>query len=167
MALYRVKQFLWACSSLFKKIDYDYIRKYLSEDEIKLFNELKHNDKHHCIRVCKDSMIMRDEKKINVDKIKLGKAALLHDIGKSKFHLNVMEKSMVVLLDKATKGKINKYDNIKQIDIYYNHPKIGADILRNYNYDNEILEVVKYHHHSDIGENNKILDIISKCDNKN
>lgn len=166
MSFYRVKQFLWAIGSTFKKIDYDYLRKYLNEEEIKLFNTLKHNDKHHCIRVCKDSISMKEENNIDVDAMKLGKAALLHDIGKSKFKLNVFEKSIVVLLDKATNGKINRYDNIKQIDIYYNHPKIGEKILRKYNYDEEFLQVIKYHHNNK-NTNNKILDIISICDDKN
>ncbi|ATD53756.1 HD domain-containing protein [Clostridium chauvoei] len=167
MSLYRVKQFLWAIESNFKRIDYDYLRKYLNSDEIKLFDTLKHNDKHHCIRVCKDSILMKEQENIDVDDFKLAKAALLHDIGKSKFKLNIFEKSIVVLLDKATNGKINKYDNIKQIDIYYNHPKIGEKILRKYNYDEEFLQVIKQHHNYNYDNNNKILEIISKCDNKN
>ena len=47
--------------------------------------------------------------------------ALLHDVGKGEFGLNLVEKSVLVLLNNLTKGKIKKYDNIKQIDIYYNH----------------------------------------------
>jgi putative nucleotidyltransferase with HDIG domain len=167
MAFYRIKQFIWGFTSLFKDIDYEYISKFLNDDEIKVFNKLKHNDKHHCIRVCKDSIKMRKELNIDVDVYKLGKAALLHDVGKSIRPLSLMEKSMVVLLDKTTKGKIKKYDNIKQIDIYYNHPKIGQEILKKFNYDKEFLQVVRYHHNKNKIKDNDILNIISACDDKN
>ncbi|GAA0086163.1 HD domain-containing protein [Clostridium sp. CTA-7] len=167
MALYRIKQFIWGFTSLFKDIDYDYINKFLSEDEIKIFNKLKHNDKHHCIRVCKDSIKMKEDFNIDVDINKLAKAALLHDVGKSKKHLSLIEKSVIVLLDKTTKGKIKKYNKVKQIDIYYNHPKIGLDMLKDFNYDKEFLQVVRYHHNKNKVNNNRILNIISTCDDKN
>ena len=53
---YRVKQFLWAITSYFKKVDYNYIDNFLDEKEKQLFNKLKHNEKHHSIRVCKDAI---------------------------------------------------------------------------------------------------------------
>ena len=109
MSFYRIKQFIWGFTSLFKEVDYTYINKFLNEEEIKIFNNLKHNDKHHCIRVCKDSIKMRNDLNIDVDMYKLGRAALLHDVGKGEKHLSLIEKSTVVLLDKFTKGKIKKF----------------------------------------------------------
>lgn len=167
MVVYRVKQFIWGFTSFLKNIDYEYVNEFLNEDEIKIFNKLKHNDRHHCIRVCKDSIKMKEDFNIDVDKYKLGKAALLHDVGKSKTPLSLFEKSVVVLLDKATSGKIKKYDKIKQIDIYYNHPKIGLEVLKNFEYDKELLQVVRYHHNKSKISDNQILNIISSCDDKN
>ena len=169
MSFYRIKQFIWGFTSLFKEVDYTYINKFLNEEEIKIFNKLKHNDKHHCIRVCKDSIKMRNNLNINIDMYKLGRAALLHDVGKSIKHLSLVEKSTVVLLDKFTKGRIKKFNNIKQIDIYYNHPKIGREILikNGFEKDKELLDVVRYHHNLNIDEENKMLNIIKICDNKN
>ena len=169
MALYRVKQFIWGFTSLFKEIDYKYVTKFLNEKEIKIFNTLKHNDKHHSIRVCKDSIKMRNDLNIDVDLYKLGRAALLHDVGKGSKHLSLFEKSAVVLLDKFSNGKIKKYDNIKQINVYYNHPKIGLDILKENGFekDTELLQVVRYHHSKNLIKDNKILNIIKVCDDKN
>lgn len=169
MALYRIKQFIWGFTSLFKEIDYEYINKFLNEEEIKIFNKLKHNDKHHCIRVCKDSIKMRNDLNIDVDLNKLGRAALLHDVGKVAGHLSLFEKSAVVILDKLSNGKIKKYDNIKQINVYYNHPKIGVDILKNNGFgkDKELLQVVRYHHSNRFIKDNDILNIIRVCDNRN
>ncbi|MBD7916396.1 HD domain-containing protein [Clostridium sp. Sa3CUN1] len=169
MALYRVKQFIWGFTSLFKKIDDTYLTKFLDEEEIKIFNKLKHNDKHHCIRVCKDSIKMRNSLNINVDMYRLGRAALLHDVGKSVKHLSLIEKSILVILDKITNGKIKKYTNIKQINVYYNHPKIGSEILKNngFNNDKELLDIVQYHHSSIAKFDNEMLKIIKTCDDIN
>jgi len=169
MSLYRVKQFIWGFISLFKQIDYTYVTKFLNEKEIEIFNTLKHNDKHHCIRVCKDSIKMRNQLNIDVDMYKLGRAALLHDVGKGQIHLSLVEKSTVVLLDRLTKGKIRRYDKIKQINVYYNHPRIGLGILINngFGHDRELLDVVRYHHSPNINNENKLLSIIKICDDKN
>ncbi|MBB6623816.1 HDIG domain-containing metalloprotein [Clostridium gasigenes] len=167
MKFYRIKQFIWGIESSFKKIDYSYIETYLNNNEIMMFNKLKKSDKHHCIRVCKDSVMLLKNNNIKMDEYRVGKIALLHDIGKSKYHINLIEKSLIVLLDKFTKGNLKKYDNIKQINIYYNHPKIGYEMLKTRNYDKELLEVVRYHHNKKKFKKNKIIDIISICDNKN
>ena len=112
---------------------------------------------------------MRNNLNIDIDMYKLGRAALLHDVGKSIKHLSLVEKSTVVLLDKFTNGRIKKFNNIKQIDIYYNHPKIGREILikNGFEKDKELLDVVRYHHNLNIDEENKMLNIIKICDNKN
>ena len=112
---------------------------------------------------------MRNNLNIDVDMYKLGRAALLHDIGKGKIHLSLLEKSTVVLLDKLTRGKIKKYDNIKQINVYYNHPNIGLGILikNGFQHDTELLDVVRYHHSRNIKKENKMLNIIKICDDKN
>ncbi|ERK28730.1 HD domain-containing protein [Clostridium intestinale] len=177
--LYRIKQFIWAVESLYKSLDYKYIEKYLDADEIKLFSLLKKTDKHHCVRVSKDILNhienlnhipeVNDEISVDVevDKDRILKLALLHDIGKIKKPLNVIEKSIIVIFDKITKGKIKKYDNIKSIDIYYNHPKIGSDILRQSSkYDDEFLEIVE-NHHIEKETSNKLLEIVQYYDNKN
>lgn len=165
--MYRVKQFLWGIKSLYRDIDIEYVKKFLTEDEIKIFKKLKINDQHHCIRVCKDSLEMNRNYELNIDEYKLGKAALLHDIGKTKFHLNLVEKSIVVILHKLTRGYIKKYKNIKQIDIYYNHPKIGYEILKEKGYSKDILEVVRHHHTKNRMIDNEYLTIISFCDDRN
>lgn len=168
MEFYRVKQFIWAVNSIFKKVDYDLINEYLNNEEKELFATLKNGDKQHCIRVCKDCIKEIEESNQNIDKYKLAKAALLHDIGKSEYKLNAIQKSILVLADKATSSKIKKYENIKVIDAYYNHPKKGVKILNSIkSYDKEILEVVSNHHKDDYFTENTMFNIIKHYDNKN
>ena len=60
------------------------------------------------------------------------------------------------------------FDNIKNIDIYYNHGEKGATLLKEYNkYDKEFLEAIEFHHNDKFSGNNKLLDIIRESDNKN
>lgn len=165
MAIYRVKQFIWAAKSLVEDIDSEYVNKFLNKKERKLFNKLKKTDKHHCIRVCKDAIDLSKGTNININRV--AKAALLHDIGKSEYGLNIFEKSMLVILHKVSNGKIKRFDNFKSIDSYYNHAAKGANLLKHFNtYDKEFLDAIRYHHDkkSDL---NKLLQIIKESDNRN
>lgn len=164
MSVYRIKQFIWATKSLVEKVDTKYINKFLNKREKQLFNRLKKVDKHHSIRVCKEAINISKDKNIDINRV--AKAALLHDIGKSEYSLNIIEKSILVLLHKGTKGKIKKFNNIKAIDIYYNHAAKGADILKRCNtYDKEFLDTIRYHHHNNIKES-KLLQIIKESDDR-
>ena len=85
-----------------------------------------------------------------------------------KYSLNIFEKSTLVILNKITNGKLRRLDNIKNIDIYYNHGEKGARLLKEYNkYDKEFLEAIEFHHNDKFSGNNKLLDIIRESDNKN
>lgn len=168
MEFYRVKQFIWGFTSYLKKIDNQYIDIFLDKNEKQLFNRLKHNEKHHCIRVCKDAINIAKYKGNNIDIKRVGKAALLHDVGKSEYSLNLFQKSALVILNKMTKGKLENYKNIKFIDIYYNHAKKGADILKEFKvYDKEFLDSVRYHHYKEKFIDNQLLQIIKESDDKN
>lgn len=165
MSLYRVKQFVWALKSLSEDIDTEYVNKFLNKKERKLFNKLKKTDKHHCIRVSKDAVSLSEGKNINLNRV--AKVGLLHDIGKGEYGLNIIEKSVLVILNKVTKGKLKKYDGIKAVDTYYNHAEKGANLLKSFNtYDKEFLDTVRYHHSNKI-QGNKLLDIIKESDNRN
>jgi putative nucleotidyltransferase with HDIG domain len=165
---YRIKQFLWSITSYFKKVDYDYIDKYLNEKEKELFEKLKKTDKQHSIRVSKDALKYVEEaiEHLEIDKEYLGKLGLLHDIGKVQNPLNSIEKSLIVILHKISKGNIQRYSNYKIVDTYYNHGKTGANILRRLGYDRDFLEAVENHHNEDIRDN-KLLEILKFSDNKN
>lgn len=165
MTIYRVKQFIWDITSRFKPIDEDIIKRYLNKEEENIFNKLSKSEKHHSIRVCKDALHKID--KNNIDENKLAKIALLHDVGKSLGRLNLIDKSIIVILDKITRGKLKKYDYNRKIDTYYNHPKKSVDLLSSINeYDDEFIEAIKKHHYKNI-ESNIYLKIVRECDDNN
>jgi putative nucleotidyltransferase with HDIG domain len=164
--VYRLKQFIWALNSVFKPIDQKLLDKYLSKEEEYIFNKLSKADRHHSIRVCMRSLSLSNEIYTHIDKNKLAKIALLHDVGKVTTRLNLIDKSVLVILNKISNGKMEKYSSIKKIDVYYNHGKKSARILKEFNkYDNEFLEAIENHHYRNL-ENNIYLKILKKCDDE-
>ncbi len=161
---YRIKQFFWALNSKITEEDYKFVEKYLNVEEIKLFNKLSTMDKKHSIRTAVEIEMEPVDK--NINKNMIIKAGLLHDIGKITYHLNIFQKSIIVILHKITKGKLKKLIRIKSINIYYNHPCIGYNILKKYTYEQSFLDLIKFHHNNDIIEN-KELEILKKSDNNN
>lgn len=106
----RVKQFYMAITCKITDEDKKFIEAYLNKNEQELFYRLSVSEQSHCVRVAKDikNYIYNktNDLKYNLTKEELIKVALLHDIGKTNCNLNVFEKSIMVLLNKFTKGKL-------------------------------------------------------------
>ncbi|WP_195972130.1 HD domain-containing protein [Clostridium thermobutyricum] len=182
--MYRVKQFIWAITGAVKSVDYELVEKYLDKEEMFIFKKLKKSEQHHCIRVCNDAIQMlkdhnkkleietsnktQEETTLSINQYKLGKIALLHDVGKSIFPITIIDKSIIVILDKLTKGRLRNYDKYEKVNSYYNHPIRGVKILSQLKkYDNEFLDIIG-NHHKDLNENDNLyLSIIKKCDDMN
>jgi hypothetical protein len=61
---------------------------------------------------------------------------------------------------------MEKYNYIKKIDVYYNHGRKSAKILREINkYDKDFLEAIENHHHEVMGDN-MYLNMLKKCDDE-
>lgn len=165
MALYRVKQFYWSVTSKIDEKDMQLIKCYLDPLELELFHKLATYEKKHCVNVARD--VLKENINNNKENSKLVKVALLHDIGKIKKKLNPIQKSILVILDSISNGKIKKYKRIKNIDVYYNHANSGYNLLKKQKkYDERFLYLIKNHHNDNI-IGDKELDIIKRCDSKN
>lgn len=164
--MYRLKQFIWAVNSIFKPIDQKLLDKYLTKEEEAIFNKLSKAERHHSIRVCIKALSLPNYEYEEVDKDKLAKIALLHDVGKITNKLNLIDKSVLVILNKISNGKIEKYNYIKKIDVYYNHGRKSTKILKKINnYEKDFLEAIENHHHKKV-EANIYLNILKKCDDE-
>lgn len=164
--MYRLKQFIWAVNSIFKDIDQKLLDKYLIKDEKDIFNKLSKSEKHHSIRVCIKALNLQKDLNIKVDINKLAKVALLHDVGKISKRLNLIDKSILVILNKASKGKMKRYNYIRKVDVFYNHGRKSSNILSKINkYDKEFLEAIENHHHDNI-KDNIYLNILKQCDDE-
>lgn len=160
---HRIKQFYWDITSNFKSIDKSFIDKYLHDHDKSLFYQLKKSEQHHVIRVAKNAHYKISKLGTTIDKNKFMRICLLHDVGKIGAELTVIDRSVLVLANKITKGKIRKYTNINKIEIYYNHAQIGADMLKDKGYDEEFVNVVRLHHSRGYSKN-IMINILRESD---
>ncbi|MBP2034083.1 putative nucleotidyltransferase with HDIG domain [Clostridium algifaecis] len=164
MKFYRLKQFYWNLHSRLDEYDLKFINNILSEDELELFKKLSMSEQKHCVKVAYDVEKICYKKDINLNIIL--KAALLHDIGKIYRRLTIIDKSIMVLLNSITLGKMKYMCKFNKINVYYNHAKIGAKLLEKISCNKYIIFLVKNHDNNDINDN-KYLNIIKYCDNNN
>ena len=98
--IYRIKQFFWALTAQITQEEQKFIKHYLSPQEIELFDKLKIYEQKHSVNVAKAL-----QKDITYDNPKeMIRVGLLHDIGKIKYPIGPVRKSIMVLLDKFTRG---------------------------------------------------------------
>ncbi|MEG1257141.1 HDIG domain-containing metalloprotein [Clostridium sp.] len=165
----RINQFVRCISAKLNEEDNKFIERYLNEDEKKILYKLPIYDIKHSINVAKDIIKNESFDKITNSELnynELIKSAILHDVGKSYRPLSPIDKSIVVLLNNFTNGKIKKYSNkSSRIYIYFNHGEVGYNILRHKGYSKEFLDTIKNHHN--YNEENSWLEILRKYDDRN
>jgi putative nucleotidyltransferase with HDIG domain len=157
--MHRVKQFYWSIQSKLKAEDKEFLKVYLNTIEVNLFNELSEYEKKHSINVAQEVI----KKTHNETVIR---AALLHDIGKIRKRINPFSKSILVMLDSISKGKLKKLSEFGIVDSYYNHGDKGYELMKKYINDERLLYLIKNHHNDNI-IGDKDLNILKACDDKN
>jgi putative nucleotidyltransferase with HDIG domain len=164
MSLYRVKQFYQSIVSKINDEDIDFLKIHLEIYELQLFHQLPTYEQKHCINVARDVKTTADSR--NLESKTLIKVALLHDIGKIYNSMNPIDKSIMVIMNRITNGKIRAYKKNKNVNIYYNHGDIGYNLLKKYGYDDRFLFLVKNHHNNNVVQDIE-LELIKECDDRN
>lgn len=118
----RVKQFYVNVTDKMTEKDYDYANEILNKKELELFMKLSKSEQKHSIRIAKDIEFIIDNNETDDEEILknrnlLMKSALLHDIGKITKRLNVIDKSIIVILNKLTKGKLKSIKTSKKYSV--------------------------------------------------
>lgn len=160
--LYRVKQFFWSLTAKVNDSDKSFVNGYLNDYEKKLFYSLPSYEQLHGIRVARevlDRCLERD-----LYDAAVVKAALLHDIGKINSGLNIITKSIMVILNKLLPGTMRKFKSNKIVNAFYNHPEIALSYLQDdYDY---IKYLIRNHHNYSLKED-EVLEILQKADSNN
>lgn len=161
--LYRIGQFLKGLTAHIPLEGTVLLDRYLNRQERKIFMELPKHERRHAIATA-FSVINLSSNSYNDTMIK---AALLHDIGKIKAKTGIIKKSVLVLMDRFLPSLSNKLsESMKMFYIYYNHPEVGADILKTLNTEDGVVDLVRYHH-SDTCRDIEHMDILKKADSLN
>lgn len=162
---YRIKQFMWTLVAKMSSEEIAFVNSYLSEREQQLFRQLKVYEQKHSLRVAYE---MKEKVKNNSQKQAVYICAgLLHDIGKSQYPLNPIEKSIIVVLDSLTKGKIKKLEHLKMVKCYYHHAAISYELLKaSGKYSSVFLEAIRDHHQQE-ESTNELLKALKISDDRN
>jgi response regulator RpfG family c-di-GMP phosphodiesterase len=121
----RIRQFLQNISYGYQIVDLDFLSVYLSRRETALFGRLQKSEQIHAILVAKGVLTeLNPEESRNYVK-----AVLFHDIGKIDRPLNIIEKSLAVIVNKLFQDRtsIEKFEFMKS---FRNHGPRGEEILR-------------------------------------
>lgn len=149
--IYRIKQFYFGMFSVYTKADESFARAYLSSQELALFNQLPGFEKKHAVVVA-GKMLDLALYNPEIDRRKLVRLGLLHDIGKITERNSVLTKSVLVIIRfflpwfydfLAELGKDNM--RFKRFYIHKHHGAVGAELLEKIGESAEFLSIVKKH----------------------
>lgn len=139
--IYRIRQFFQGIFAKIDKKDMDLLNEYLSKEEKDLFLQLSISEQRHCLNVAYGCIFELPNNKLLV------RAAILHDVGKIRSNLSLINKALIVI---ALGLNVNdKYlpNFLKQaLHFKLNHPEIAYEILTEIITDNQLLMLVKNHH---------------------
>ena len=149
---YRIKQGLRALFAFSTEVDDDRVRRYLSAPEYDLFQTMARAEQLHSVHVLQSVLAQSPE-----TPPELAAAALLHDVGKARYHLAVWQKTVSVLSETFVPGlftRLSAGDNFSwwraPFMVRQQHPAWGADMLTAIGSDPLVTWLVGHHaHHLD------------------
>lgn len=161
----RTKRFFRALNAKIELSDYELVEKILNDKEKKLFYSMSIVDQRHCLDVT-NTLLSKNDKKPCIKTLKL---ALLHDIGKQVNNFYLLERVAVVVFPRK-KLKIKAFplrNNLTQKawQLKYWHPEYGFLLAKKYDFDTEITDFIKYHHH--LPPKSKEIELFQWADNLN
>ncbi|MEM8862433.1 MAG: HD domain-containing protein [Chloroflexota bacterium] len=162
MIPYRVKQVIWALTARpLNQSDIALLDEVLTPEERKLFLQFTDNDQNHSIRVVR---VICQQPEPNLS---LQKAALLHDIGKTKIgRLSVIDRSIAVAVKVLLPGRSKKWGELELSEAKrYQFPSIvraqhaawGAEMAQAAGSDQLTVDLIRRHQ-------DKLREIVSEED---
>jgi hypothetical protein len=129
-AVYRIRQGLRAVFAFSQPVELSLAADYLTPDLLVLFQQMRRGEQLHSLNVLRDVLaggsVPRD----------LAVAALLHDVGKSRFPMQTWQKTLVVLVRAFTPGLFQRWSKGDPRNIWYRpfvvnvqHPVWSAELV--------------------------------------
>ena len=146
--LHRLGQGLRALLAFAASPDLGMAQKHLTQCEYAAFKRMSRADQLHSLNVLR--AVLRKEPNAPAT---LAAAALLHDVGKSRCHLAVWQKTLAVLLLRLAPGLSQGLSQSKSLNkwrapfaVQRNHPMWSAKILDDCGSDAAIIWLAESHH---------------------
>lgn len=132
------------------------IQNVLDDNEYKVFSSMYTIDQIHGYEVYVEMLKYAAANDLDIAPV-LGKAILLHDVGKNYLGISVLDRVIVGVFNKLPAGfreQLLKLAILKPFASAYKknaqHPEAGAEILEKNNIDPDIIRLVRHHHDRDV-----------------
>ena len=127
----RIRQGVSALLAFAREVDYDLAAHYLTPQQLALFKQMARAEQLHSLNVLRDVLSQTDDTPQD-----LAVAALMHDVGKSKRHLSVAQKTASVLVKRFAPALEERLTAQERTDFWHApftvrryHPKWSAELL--------------------------------------
>jgi hypothetical protein len=143
---YRLRQGFQALFAFARPLDLDLAASFLSPALLRLFQSMNRGEQLHSLKVLADVLAQGETPP------ELAVAALLHDVGKSRYPLAVWQKTLAVLVSAVWSGLYRRWSqgdaaNLLQrpFVVYECHPSWGAEMLRQAGASEMVCWLVEHH----------------------
>lgn len=178
----RTSQFLRAISTKIAPPDLVIIQQYLNPSEQALFFNMDPAIQKHCVNTALTILNMPVER-TGTNRSLLMKAALLHDIGKTRGSINLWDRVCYVLAKKVSGKLVSKLASPGHIHghrsssplarfrnafyVHLHHPELGAKLAAKARLDETIIYLLRHHHNIAKAASSKELAALMKADELN
>ena len=143
----RIRQGMRALFSFAYPIDRDLAAHYLTPEQLSLFRRLTRDEQQHSLRVLQTVLAQAAHTPLD-----LAVAALLHDAGKSRYAMSVLQRSLAVLLRKlmpqaaarwAASGRLNWW--CAPFVVVEHHPNWSAELAARTHANERAIWLIRHH----------------------
>ena len=164
--LYRVRQFWRMVFVKNSPVELKQVQTILTPQQMALFIQLQPGEKDHAMRMFHRLV---EQGEVQPD---LLVAALLHDVGKTRYRLNPLERNVVVLVRAVKPGKARKWGNVapevgeglpgwrKPFVVAEQHAGWGAEMARQTGVSPLTEILIREHHHPNVQETGDEKDFL-------
>lgn len=164
-ALLRLRQGLRALFAFAQPVELDLAAAYLTEQQMALFRQMPTVEQLHSLNVLRTVLAQSSAAHLPVPP-ELAVAALLHDVGKSRYPLAVWQKTLAVLaraFAPATFTRLSRTGNPRRpferpFVVYVHHPAWSAEMLAHTDASPDAVWLVA--HHQSHGEDVQRSDLV-------
>jgi hypothetical protein len=148
-AVYRIRQGLRAVFAFSQEVELPLAAEYLTPELMELFQRMRRSEQLHSLNVLRDVLAQGSTPR------KLAVAALLHDVGKSRYPMGTWQKTLAVvvraispnLFERWSKGSPANLWN-RPFVVYVDHPTWSAKLIADAGASEDAVWLVMHHQES-------------------
>jgi hypothetical protein len=163
-AVYRIRQGLRAVFAFSQEVELPLAAAYLTPKLLGLFQQMRHSEQLHSLNVLRDVLAQGSTPR------ELAVAALLHDVGKSRYPLRTWQKTLAVLARAISPNLFERWSkgspsNLwkRPFVVYVEHPTWGAQLIADAGASENTVWLVAHHQGSaDLWDNHPLVSLLRR-----